>query len=156
MMELQTTIQGTNVFDVIENPANYPDELLAATFDVIKIMSSQVRDASKKLEGHIMNRMKIDGAKKLEFVGHDGTPLVIKLRAGSQICEAKDADAQISAAGFDPLEFGRYVYEPKWSLAKEQAALGGPKKELVERLFSAKPDSLIIEENKKKDKANAE
>lgn len=140
-MELQIL---NDVADIIERPDNYPVEQVAAVYEAITGIASQIREAQARLKGRIIKNMKEDNATKLFFKSGE-RELVATLSAGSKK-SVKDADVEFEKAGFSPLEIGSYEFKPSWSKAKSVMKVGGPKRELIEKIFIDGEPTIVIDE----------
>ena len=135
--------------DIVRQPENYPDEMVAAATLNIKEIINQAYEAKKRLEHHIIKRMEEEQASKLFFNDGSGRELVATLRSGSVECTEKNIDLIFEQIGFQPIEIGDYVFKPSWTKAKEAAKVGGEKKILIEKYFKSGEKKLVIDEVKK-------
>lgn len=146
LLTIDFGVQGQTLADVMMNPDNYPDEILAAYVDVTIAMSAQIREARTIIEANLLKRMNDDNATKMMFKGIDGRDLVATRKKGAVKCEAKDADEQVKAHGFDPLMIGDYKFSPSWSKAKEARKLGGDMQIIIDDMFKEGRESITITE----------
>ena len=143
MNELQIKVAGEKLQDIIKKPNDYPEEIVAISFDTIKRIRSQLYEMQFILENNLVTRMEKDKSTKLLL--KDGeVERIATLKAGKMECKDKDADNTYANAGFDPLEIGKYVFKPVWSQAKEAMKFGGEKKEIIEKLFKEGKKSIEI------------
>jgi len=147
-MELQV-LSGITLNDVLSDP-EASDEIVVAAVDVLNDMSRQLRDAKTLLQGRIIERMTKDNATKLPFIASGGVQKVATLKSGSMECKRDDADEFYKQNGFDPLEIGKYIFEPSWTKAKEARKMGGTKQLAIDELFKAGNSSIKIDELTKK------
>jgi hypothetical protein len=144
LTHLPLTIAITpEIADVIENPRGYPEEMVAATLDMIINLSRVLRESKVRLEGHLISMMKSENATKLKIIAFDKAERMVTLKAG-QVKADKDADNIYKNNGFDPLEIGEYVFKPSWSKAKEARKLGGPKQTIIDEIFKQDDPSIEI------------
>ena len=146
VQNIQSVMEVDFMWDVIMNPAEYPDEVLAVAIDGMKDVSRQLYEARVRVENTLIDRMKRENATKLDFLGKGGQRFRLTLKSGSMTCTDKTADEIYRGAGFDPLEIGEYVFKPSWSKAKEARKFGGDKQIIIDDLFKAGNPSLDIKE----------
>jgi hypothetical protein len=130
--------------DIAERPGEYPIEMVGAALDVIRDMSSQLFEAKKRLEGHIIADMQAENATKMQIIGQDGERKVITLKKGKVDME-RGAESKYAVAGFPLDEIGEYVFKPSWTKAKEARKLGGEKQLIIDEIFTEGKPSLTIE-----------
>lgn len=144
---VETKISQETLKDIAERPGEYPIEMIGAALDVIRDMSSQLFEAKKRLEGHIIADMQAENATKMQIIGQDGERKVITLKKGSMGMEA-GAESKYAAAGFPLDEIGGYVFKASWTKAKEARKLGGVKQLVIDEIFQEGKPSLTIEGGK--------
>jgi hypothetical protein len=142
-MELQV-LSGITLDDIVQNPDNFPDEIIAASISVLKTIAGDLAEKRKLIEGRLIDRMQKDGASKLPFIAADGAEHMLTLKKGKMEVAVDDADQIITEAGFNALEFGKYEYVPSWTKSKEKAKLGGAAKDIVDKIFSEGKQSISI------------
>ena len=147
-MQLQV-LEGITLEQILSDP-EMQEEIVIAAIDVLTEASRQLREAKMVLTGRILAKMKADNATKMLFVGRDGEQKVATRTNGSMGCSNKYADEAYKAAGFDPLEIGKYVFEPSWTKAKEARKVGGLKQQTIDSLFQAESEYIKIAESKTK------
>jgi hypothetical protein len=143
-MELMPKIKGIDIIDIAMRPDMYPDEAKGMALDEIKKVYNQISQFKMMLEGHIINKMKMENASKLVFIGTDGNEKIMKLKKGSMTPD-KNAENKYKNAGFEPLEIGEFVFKPSWVKAKEARKFGGEKQTIIDEIFQEGKPSLIIE-----------
>lgn len=142
-MELVEHVYGIDLREVINNPANFPDEVQAAAIDLITDWSRQIREAKVRLEGHLTATMKADNATKMVFISVSGEEKTATLGKGKmEACKA--ADKMYKKYGFPPEEIGEWEFKPSWSKAKEARKFGGDKQLVIDEIFQEGKEKLII------------
>ncbi len=136
---------GLKISEIIKNPDNYDVELCGTVFDLIKDMSRQLYEAQKRIEGRILTEMEHDEATKLRYINVSGEEKTITVKEGSLKEGTKDPEQVIKDNGYDPNQFGSYVFKlNSWSKLKEKRKLGGDLKALIDLLFTRGKKSLTI------------
>ena len=137
------------IADIGSNPGAYPEEVLAAGFDVIKNIESQLRNYKQNITGNMIHRMTEDNATKLPFIGVDGKEKILTLKKSAMKPNPaiKDPEMYIQMNGFAPSEFGEYKFTLcGWKDIKEKRKVGGNMQLLCDELYKEVQPSIIIEE----------
>ena len=144
MNELMLQLGDILIKDIEKHVDNYSDEVVLSACALIRKMRSQLFQTQISLEGRMIERMMADDSTKTQFLNIDGENKIATLKRGAMKCEDKEADMKYKDAGFDPLEIGRYIFEPRWAKAKEALKFGGEKKKILEKLFQEGKKSIEI------------
>ena len=139
-MELQIK---NDFLDILENPDNYPEEVIAAGIDSIRSLVRQVYDAKRRLEKNLIDRMTEDEATKMCFIDAQGEAKEITLSKGAMNAD-KALENAYRQAGFNCEEIGDYVFKPSWLKSKKALKFGGNKKKIIETYFQEGPKTLKI------------
>ena len=149
MNELQIPIEGTlTLAELGNNPNTYPEEVVAAGFDVIKELEAQLRIYKQNMTANMIHRMNKDNATKLKFINTRGEERTLTLKKGSMKLntDIKDYDKYIEKAGFVPEMLGRMIFQPfPWKEMKEIRKQGGELQVLVDELYKEGQPSLTVE-----------
>ena len=149
MNELQIPIEGTlTLAELGNNPNTYPEEVVAAGFDVIKDIEAQLRIYKQNMTANMIHRMNNDNATKLKFINTRGEERTLTLKKGSMKLntDIKDYDKYIEKAGFVPEMLGRMIFQPfPWKEMKEIRKQGGELQVLVDEIYKEGQPSLTIE-----------
>lgn len=149
MNELQIPIEGTlTLAELGNNPNTYPEEVVAAGFDVIKELEAQLRIYKQNMTANMIHRMTKDNATKLKFINTKGEERTLTLKKGSMKLntDIKDYDKYIEKAGFVPEMLGRMIFQPfPWKEMKEIRKQGGELQVLVDELYKEGQPSLTVE-----------
>jgi hypothetical protein len=140
----QININDIEFSDLLRNLNDYSDEVLGAVLCEIKNIAGQVREAQLLLEAHVIERMARDNATKMLIKSFDGTSKMLTRCAGAKNIH-KNAEAIILQAGFNPVDYGDYIYKPSWSKSKEARKLGGLIQSVLDEVF--KPGKEYIKIN---------
>jgi len=143
-MQLQKVKIGKILLiDVIANPDKFPDEVIAASLDKVKSINSQLYEAKKILEGHLINNMEEDSATKLIFKNVKGEEMIATLKSGP-MKSIDGPDIYYKEKGFNPLEIGEYVFKPSWTKAKEARKFGAAKQDAIDVIFHQGEPSIEL------------
>ena len=149
MNELQIPIEGTlTLAELGNNPNTYPEEVVAAGFDVIKDIEAQLRIYKQNMTANMIHRMNNDNATKLKFINTRGEERTLTLKKGSMKLntDIKDYDKYIEKAGFVPEMLGRMIFQPfPWKEMKEIRKQGGELQVLVDEIYKEGQPSLTVE-----------
>lgn len=149
MNELQIPIEGTlTLAELGNNPNTYPEEVVAAGFDVIKELEAQLRIYKQNMTANMIHRMNKDNATKLKFINTKGEERTLTLKKGSMKLntDIKDYDKYIEKAGFVPEMLGKMIFQPfPWKEMKEIRKQGGELQVLVDEIYKEGQPSLTIE-----------
>lgn len=138
------TIDKT-MLDVIEHPENYEVDVCAAAFGLLKDISRKVYDLQKNVEYRIIMDMEKDEATKLNYINAVGENKVITLKDGPMKQAVDNAEEVIQEAGFDPKQFGDYMFKVMpWGKLKNMRKLGGEIKELIDKLYVRGKKTITI------------
>jgi len=137
------------IWDAIENPEKHEIEVCSTSLDILKDVSKHLYGLQKNIEARIMDEMEKEEATKLNFLNTKGDRKVLTLKPGPMKQGVENAEDVIKEEGFDPNEFGSYVYKlTSWSEMKEMQKLGGEVKNLVEKLYVRGKKTLTIGDKK--------
>ena len=149
MNELQIPIEGTlTLTELGNNPNNFPEEVVAAGFDVIKEVEAQLRIYKQNMTANMIHRMTKDNATKLKFINTKGEERTLTLKKGSMKLntDIKDYDKYIEKAGFVFEMLGRMIFQPlPWKEMKEIRKQGGELQVLVDEIYKEGQPSLTVE-----------
>ena len=136
-----------NLMEIIEHIDDYPIEVKAVALDVLREMSSQIKDKQNYVETKIIIEMQKDNATKEVFKGNDGVNKTLTLKSGFMRPELKPDEvvSMWTKAGFDVNDIGTFEFKPSWSKAKNQRKFGGDKQLVIDEIFKQGPPSLKIE-----------
>ena len=149
MKELSVQIEGAlTLTELGNNPNNYPEEVVAAGFDVIKDIEAQLRIYKQNMTANMIHRMNKDNATKLKFINTRGEERTLTLKKGSMKLntDIKDYDKYIEKAGFVPEMLGKMIFQPfPWKEMKEIRKQGGELQVLIDEIYKEGQPSLTIE-----------
>jgi len=149
MNELQTTIQGMSIQEICTRPDQYPDEVVAAAFDALKEIKSQIRDYEVNISGNMIRRMREDNATKIPFVGVDGERKFLTLKKGAMKVNPaiRNIEEYINQAGLTPEMIGDYKYTLfSWGKLKESRKMGGDLQLIIDEIYIEGTPSLTVTE----------
>ena len=149
MNELQIQIEGTlTLAEIGTNPNTYPEEVVAAGFDVIKNIETQLKIYKQNMTANMIHRMSQDNATKIKFINTHGEEKTLTLKKGSTKLnpDIKEPQVYITRAGFEPSMLGELVYQVHpWKVLKEVRKQGGDIQLLIDELYKEGQPSLVIE-----------
>lgn len=148
MKELQTTIQNVTLTELGTNPNTFPEEVVAAGFDLIKELEAKLRFYKQNMTANMIHRMNNDNATKLKFINTRGEERTLTLKKGSMKLntDIKDYDKYIEKAGFVPEMLGKMIFQPfPWKEMKEIRKQGGELQVLVDEIYKEGQPSLTVE-----------
>ena len=148
MNDIQIQIQNVTLAEIGTNPNTYPEEVVAAGFEVIKDMEAQLKFYKQNITANIISRMSHDNATKLKFINTRGEERTLTLKKGSMKLnpDIKDPALFITRAGFDPSMLGELVYQVHpWNKIKEIRKQGGDIQILCDELYKEGQPGLTID-----------
>ena len=149
MNELQTTIQGMTVHEICTSPDNYPEEVVAAAFDALKDIKSQLREYETNISGNMIRRMREDNATKIPFINVKGEQKYLTLKKGAMKVNPtiKDIEAFIIKTGLAPKMLGEHKFVPhSWGKCKELRKMGGDLQVVIDEIYIEGAPSLTVTE----------
>jgi hypothetical protein len=149
MNELQTTIQGMTVHEICVSPDNYPEEVVAAAFDALKEIKSQIREYETSISGNMIRRMREDNATKIPFINVKGEQKYLTLKKGAMKInpDIKNIEEYIQKAHLAPEQIGEYKFTPfAWGKCKELRKMGGDLQVVIDDIYIEGTPSLTVTE----------
>lgn len=142
-MTKEILTNDAQLMDILQNPNNYPAEQLVVAYDALIEIEKQQREYKRNVTDKLKQLMRESGAEKLMFSTLRGEPKLCSLKAG-RVTPVKDLEDRWKAAGYDPLELGKYEFKPSWSTASKIKKFGGDKAKLIDELFTREDDTIEI------------
>ncbi len=134
--------------DIGANPNDYPEEVVAAGFDVIREMESKIREYKQNITGCLLRRMGQDNATKLIFLDVKGNKKTLTIKKGAMKLNTaiKNPEEFIRKSGFEPEMLGSYKFVPhSWGEIKEVRKQGGELQVLCDELYKEGQPSLQVD-----------
>ncbi|GEM_PF-3226074 len=134
--------------DLGSAPNDYPEEAVAAGFDVIRQMEGKLKEYKQNITGNLLRRMDQDNATKLIFLDVKGNKKTLTVKKGAMKLNSaiKNPEEYIKKSGFEPEMLGSYKFVPfTWGEIKEVRKQGGELQVLCDELYKEGQPSLTVE-----------